>query len=148
MVIAIVIISVGVAGVLSAYMVSVKGSGDAAVGKQLIAIADEMMEEVLLRPYGSGAIATAGTAMGCGSSASRAGFDEVGDYNGYQTTDICDIDGVAVPGLGGYTVSVSVQSDTLGDPGVSALRVTVTAASNGQSIVLVGFRTGYASLSS
>jgi MSHA pilin protein MshD len=146
MIIAIVVISVGVAGVLSAFMTSVKGSGDAAVGKQLVAIADEMMEEVLLRPYGSGATATAGNAMGCGSSASRAAFDEVGDYNGYQTTDVCDIDGVAVPGLGGYTVSVIVQSATLGAPAVSALRITVTAASRGQSIVLDGFRTGYGSL--
>jgi MSHA pilin protein MshD len=146
MVIAIVIISVGVAGVLSAYMVSVKGSGDAAVGKQLVAIADEMMEEILLRPYANGAIATAGSAMACGGGASRAAFSTVGDYNGYQTTAICDIDGDAVAGLAGYSVAVLVQSVTLGTPAVNALRVTVTATNGGQSIVLDGFRTGYGSI--
>ena len=146
MLIAIVILSVGVIGVLSAYMASVKGSGDAVVGKQLVAIADEMMEEVLLRPYANGDIATGGSAMPCGGSASRAAFAKVGDYNGYQTTAICDIDGDLIDGLAGYSVAVLVQPVTLGSPAVNALRVTVTATSGGQSIVLDGFRTGYGAL--
>jgi MSHA pilin protein MshD len=146
MLIAIIIISVGVIGVLAAYSTSVRGSADAAVGKQLVAIADEMMAEVLLRPYGTGTIASGGSVMGCSPAASRAAFASVGAYNGYQTSDICDIDGVAVSGLSGYRVAVAVQSTTLGNPGVNALQITVTATRGGLSIALNGYRTGYGGL--
>ena len=141
MVVAIVIIGVGVAGVLAAYMSSVRSSADAVVGKQMVAIAEEMMEEVLLKPYSSTLAAGAGTT--CGQpAANRSAFDDVGDYNGYQTAGICDGDGIAVPGLEGYGVVVAVQVAAL-DGIANALRVTVTASHGTQTFVLDGFRTDY-----
>lgn len=141
--VAIVVISVGVVGVLAAYNSSVKGSADALVGKQLVAIAEEMMEEILLKPFPPGSGAGAGGASDCGlAGADRSGYDDVRDYHGYQTPNICDISGQAVPGLAGYSVAVTVQVMTLSGLG-GVLRVNVTAARGGQSMSLDGFRTNY-----
>lgn len=141
LVVAIIIIGVGVAGVLAAYMNSVKGSADAVVGKQLVAIAEEMMEEVLLKPYAVTGGAPSNVLTACGVAANREAFDDVRDYNAYQTTGICDGEGDAVPGLGGYGVAVTVQATVL--DGIAALRVTVTASNGTQNFVLDGFRTDY-----
>lgn len=144
LIVAIIIISVAVAGVLAAYVTSVKGSGDALVSKQLVAIAEEMMEEILLKPYKVVGTAPSNSPTSCGSTASRAFFDDVRDYAGYQTNGICDIDGNAIAGLGGYRVAVVIDpAFTLGGI-ANTLHVTVTASTNGQSITLDGFRTYYA----
>jgi MSHA pilin protein MshD len=142
LIVAIVIITVGIAGVLAAYNASVRGSGDAIVGKQLVAIAEEMMEEILLKPYDA-AIPAAGGVVVCGDAgANRSAFATVAAYNGYQTNGICNIYGQPVPGLTDYRVTVTVQSMALN--GVAAtLRVTVAAARGGQTMVLDGFRTNY-----
>ena len=146
MIISIIILSIALAGVLITYNITVRGSADALVSKQLVAIAEEMMEEVLLKPFvppaGSAVAGTAGGACaGPGTAADRSAFDEVGDYNNYQTPDICDIDGNAVPGLNGYSVTVLVLADnTLGIGAANTLRVTVTAARGGETMVLDGFK--------
>ena len=127
---------------LAAYYSSVRGGADALTGKQMVAIAEEMMEEILLRPFGNGVIAAGGGGMACGGTASRAAFARVGDYNGYQTTGICDIDGDAVPGLATYGVTVVVVPMVLGGV-ANSLRVTVTVVGGGQTLVLDGFRTDY-----
>jgi MSHA pilin protein MshD len=146
MIVAIIVIGVGMAGVLLAYSVNVRGSADALVGKQLIAISETMMEEVLLHPFappvGSAGVGSAGGACGGpGSTADRTGFDEVSDYNGYQTPNICDADGNPVNLLNGYRVAVVVAPAAVGGIGVAdALRVTVTAARGQQTMVLDGFK--------
>lgn len=140
MIVAIVIISIGVAGVLAAFMVNVRGSADAVVNKQLLAIAEEMLEEIELKPYAVNGTAPGNASVNCGATAARSGFDDVRDYNGYQTTGICDIDGNAVAGLEGYNVAVSVQMAVLGGI-ANALRITVTATRGLDTITLDGFRT-------
>jgi MSHA pilin protein MshD len=137
MIMAIIIISVGVAGVLSAFNTGAQGSADPVVRKQLLSIAEEMMEEILLKPYD---VAANTAASGC----ERTPFNDALDYNGYATTgQICNLDGVAVASLSGYSVSVAVVAGTL--EGVSAARqITVTASRGRESIVLVGWRTDYA----
>ena len=143
MLVAIIIISVGVVGILAAYNNSVKGSADALVGKQLVAIAEEMMEEILLKPFAIGGGAGAGVASDCGQAgANRSTFDDVRDYHGYQTASICDIEGQPVEGLAGYSVAVTVQTMTLSGLN-NVLRVTVTAARGGQTMTLDGFRSNY-----
>lgn len=137
MVIAIVIISTGLAGVLMAFSTTVKSSADPLVHKQMLSIAEEMMEEVLLKPYAS----ASGTISGC----NRASADDVSDYAGYSQS-ICDIDGTAVGGLNGYTVTVAVDSAaSLGALASDVIKVTVTVIHGGETISLVGWRTDYAS---
>lgn len=147
MVIAIVIISVGLAGLLLAFNVAVKSSADPLVHKQMLSVAEEMMEEVLLKPFAANGTAPPNSSASCGGApARRADFDDVADYHNYQTTGICDIDGVAVAGLSSYSVQVTVDAAaTLGAiGGSSVMKVTVVVSHGADSITLVGWRTNYA----
>ena len=137
MVIAIVIIGVGLAGVLLAFSTAVKASADPLIHKQMLTIAEEMMEEVLLKPYAPGA----GTISGC----NRTDADDVSDYNGYNQP-VCEIGGSAISGLGAYTVTVTVDAGaSLGTLSSSVKKVTVTVGHAAESLHLVGWRTDYAS---
>ncbi len=134
MIIAIVILGVGVAGVMLAYSTAVRGSADPLVQHQLLAIAEEMMEEIQLKPYAPAANAAP---AGC----ARDTFNDVRDYHGYSQP-ACTIDGVAVSALSAYAVSVSVSNTALS--GVAeALRITVTVTRGGDSFSLVGWRTNF-----
>lgn len=138
MIIAIVIISIGLAGVLLAFNATVKSSADPLIHKQMLAVAEEMMEEILLKPY----TPAPGTISGC----NRASADDVSDYAGYTSQPVCDIDGAAVSGLGGYTVSVAVDAlASLGTLSVNVKKVTVTVTHGSESLSLIGWRTDYAS---
>jgi MSHA pilin protein MshD len=135
MIIAIVVIGVGLAGVLVAFNTSVKASADPLIRKQMLAIAEEMMEEITLKPY---ALAS-GSISGC----NRAAADDIRDYAAYSQA-VCDIDGTAVAGLGGYSVSVAVDPVTW--QGIAnTLRITVTVTKGGETVSLLGWRTDYAS---
>lgn len=136
MVIAIVVISIGLAGVLAAFNTAVKSSADPMIQKQMLAVAEEMMEEILLKPYSPGS----GTISGC----IRTNADDISDYDSYSRP-VCDIDGTAVPSLSGYTVVVSVSAGTLGTLASNVKKITVTVSHGSQSVVLVGWRTDYAS---
>lgn len=151
MIIAMVIIGVGLAGVLTAFQTAVRDSADPAIHKQMLAVAEEMMEEILLKPYAVSGAAPVNALVACGAAGSeRDAFDDVADYDGYQTTGICDIDGGAVAGLENYNVSIAVATDAAAAadfPGLLAgavRRVTVTVARGGEVITLTGWRTNYA----
>lgn len=135
MLIAIVVIGVGIAGVMLAFSTVARTSGDPQIRHQLLAIAEEMLEEVSLKPYA----AAANTAP---SGCARDTFNDVLDYNGYNQP-ACTVDGTAISALSGYTVNVSVAASTLS--GVSeAYRISVTVARGSESLTLVGWRTNYA----
>lgn len=134
---AIVVLAIGLAGVLAAFRTSTRASADPVLHKQMIAAAQELLEEIQLKPY---ATAANGAASGC----ARDTFNDVRDYNGYASTGLCTVDGVAIPALSGLSVSVSVAAGTLGGVG-AALKITVTLQGAGQTLRLVGWRTDYAS---
>jgi MSHA pilin protein MshD len=138
MVIAIVVLGVGLAGVLAAFATVGRGSADAAIAQQMLAIAEEMLEEVQLKPYTT----AANTAR---IDCERVNFNDTLDYDGYATSGrICTIDGNTIPSLPGYSVQVSVQAASLGGVG-AARRISVTVSRGNDSITLVGWRTDYAS---
>lgn len=138
MIIAIVIIGVGLAGALLAFNTTVKSSADPMIRKQMLAVAEEMLEEILLKPYAP----APGTITGC----NRASADDVSDYVAYTDQPVCDIDGTAVTGLNGYTVSVAVDaSASLGALATGVKKVTVTVKRGSESLSLSGWRTDYAS---
>lgn len=137
LIVAIVVLGVGLAGVLVAFQRTAVGSGSALVQQQLLAIAEGLLEEAQSRPFAS----VAGTGSG---GCARDGFNDIDDYNGYATSErICAIDGSEVATLAGYSVSVTVSAGTLAGV-ASAKRIQVTASSRSDSLTLTGWRTAWA----
>ncbi|MEO1767299.1 prepilin-type cleavage/methylation domain-containing protein [Thiobacter aerophilum] len=133
-----VIVGVAVAGVLSVMNLTTAKSADPMVRKQAIAIAEGMLEEILLKDFSN----PPGGFTGAATPANRALFDDVSDYAGYTTTGIYDLTGTPIPALSGYGVSVTVANQAVGGvPAAAAKRVTVTVtAPGGETITLSGFR--------
>lgn len=135
-IVAMLLISVGVLGLLSAMNTTVKGSADPMVRKQAIAVAESLLEEIALKDFAD---------PGGPACAARNCFDDVSDYASYQTTGgIVDISGAAIGGLSGYNISsVTVANAALGSIGSSdakLITVTVTAP-GGEAISLSAYRT-------
>ena len=136
-VVAIVVIGVALAGVLLAVRESVRGSADPVVQRQLLAVAQQFMEEVQLKPW---AAAANSAPAGC----ARDTFNDLLDYHGYSSSGICAVDGTAIPLLADYGVNITVAAGTLG--GVAAARrITVTVTRGAHSLTLTGWRTDHAS---
>jgi len=147
MIIAMVIIGAGLAGVLTAFDTNVRSSADPMIHKQMLTVAEEMLEEIALKPYAVTGVAPVNAAAACGAAgAVRSTFDDVSDYHNYETAGICDIDGDAVGGLETYSVRVTVDAAaTLGTlSGGSVKKLTVTVTHGTETFSLVGWRTNYA----
>ncbi len=162
----IVIVGVALAGVLTVFNITTRSSADPMIRKQMLAIAEALLEEVQLQPFTwcdpddrSAATATSATldgtatdvtkcwdaveAMGPEAGETRAStttpFDNVNDYNGLSgiTTSIT---GTAMPA--GYSAAVAVAQDALnGIAAADSLRITVTVSHGSDSIALEGYRT-------
>jgi MSHA pilin protein MshD len=139
----IVVVSIGIAGILSVMNITTRHSADPLVRKQALAIAESMLEEIELKDFAN----PSGGFTGAPVQANRTQFDDVSDYNGFSTTGIYTMDGVAVGGLSAYSVSVTVASSaTLGGiSGGEAKLVTITVTEPGnEAMTLEGYRTNYA----
>lgn len=123
----IVVVSVGLAGILMVMDVSVKASADPMVRKQAMALADSILEEVLLKAYDD--------PDGTGGETTRATFDDVSDYDGKTQAVFTDLPAR----LNGYSIQIAVTASTLGT--VAAKRVTVTVSRGGDSVTLTAYRT-------
>ena len=163
----IVIVGIGVAGILSVLNLTAQKSADPMIRKQMMAAAESLLEEVELMPFtycdpDDPAVLTAPNAAGCvtaeGTTTIPAGegrgtatpFDNVGDYGGTTGTltisPLTDVSNSAIGMLAGYSATVNVATSALG--GIAAadsLLITVTVtASAGESLALSGYRTRYA----
>lgn len=136
-VVLIVVVAAALAGVLLVFQNTARGSADPQVRKQALAIAEAMLDEILLSSYdlrpGTGA---------------RTDFDDVDDYIGYTTAGgMRDIEGAAIPGLENYNVTSITVDDTAPLGGVGdAKRITVTVTGpQGFAVTLESWRLQYAS---
>lgn len=138
----IVVVAAALVGVLIIFQTSVRSSADPQVQKQALAVAEALLDEILLASYD----ALPGTGA-------RADFDDVDDYAGYSTAGgIRDIQGNPMAGLEAYEISgVTVSVVSLTDAGAvlapvnEAKRVTVTVAGpQGFGVTLEGYRLRYA----
>lgn len=134
MIIFIVVVGAGLAGILEVSNRVVRSSADPMVTKQTVALAESLLEEILQKDYANPA--------GGYSGAVRAQFDDVSDYNGYSTAGgMVDVQGVAITGLGSYNVSPAVAVTALASwNNIPALRVTVSITGPGGTVSLVGYR--------
>jgi MSHA pilin protein MshD len=137
MVLAIVVLGVGLAGVMLAFSTVVSGSADPIVRKQMLAVAEEMMEEIQLKPFAAAANAAA-------APCARDTYNDLLDYHGYSSASLCSIDGTTIPALAGYAVSVSVTPAALAGV-AAALRISVTVTRGNETLQLVSWRTDFAS---
>jgi MSHA pilin protein MshD len=135
LIIFIVVVGVGVAGILSVYTTSIKNSADPLVRKQALAIAESLLEEIVLKEYANPTGGYTGT--------NRSLYDDVDDYNGYTTSSIVDGSGAAVSGLTSYRIepAVSVTTATLGSLTLKQIVVSVTGPQG--AISLTGYRGNY-----
>ncbi len=167
----IVIVSVGLAGILTVFNTVVRRSADPLITKQITAIAEALLEEVQLMPFtfcdpddAHAATATSNTVnpadpTQCASTPEAMGpegefrghtvtpFDNVNDYSGPLVVNpITDIAGNSVPGLAGYSASIQVVETGLnGIAATESLLITVTVSGPaGQVFALSGLRTRYA----
>lgn len=139
LIIFIVVVSAGLAGILSVINTVVKSSADPMVRKQTIAIAESLLEEILLKDY---AKPTGSAVVGFSGGGSRNLYDCVGDYNTYNTTGIVDVLGTAIPSLASYNISVVTVAVSADLTGVAAKKITVSVAGpGGTAISLSGYRT-------
>jgi len=136
-ILAIVVIGIGLAGLMLAFGMVARNNADPVLRKQMLAIAQELLEEIQLKPYAAAANAAP---AGC----ARDTYNDIADYDGYASTGVCSIDGVVIPALATYNASASVAAGTLAGVG-AARRITVTVSHGGESLQLVGWRTDFAS---
>lgn len=133
LIVAMLLISIGVLGLLSAMNTTVRGSADPLVRKQAIAVAESLLEEISLKEFSD---------PGGPPCAARSCYDDVSDYNGYSTAGgIVDISGAAIGSLTNYNISsVTVTNTPLGGIGAKLITVTVSAP-GGESISISTYRT-------
>jgi MSHA pilin protein MshD len=112
--------------------------------QQMEAIADNMMEEILMKPYARQ------PGMPVPAASDRASYNTVSDYDGYGANlqGVRDVEGNQIPGLDRYNVAVSVKPAALTNvPNGDALRIVVTVTVSGtdpslpKPLVLTGWRT-------
>ena len=144
LIVALVIIGVALAGMVAVYTATTRSSTDPVIVQQMEAIADNMMEEILMKPFAAPPGSTVTAASG------RINYDNVSDYDGYGQglQGIRDVEGNPIPGLERYNVAVSVKPAALTNvPSGDALRIVVTVTVSGtdpslpKPIVLTGWRT-------
>lgn len=162
----IVIVSIGVVGILTVFNLTSQKSADPQVRKQMLAIAEALLEEVEFKPFtycdpDDPNAATAANASGCtggpggandesrlplGPEAgeTRVTYDNVSDYNGLSLAPVSDINGSN--SIGGYSATISVTQQQLeaSVPLAASLRITVTVTHGSDSLSLSGYRLRYA----
>lgn len=137
LIIFIVVVAAGLAGILSVMNTVVKSSADPMVNKQSIAIAESLLEEILLKDYVAASPCPA-------ASGTRAQWDDICDYNGYTSTGVVDMMGSASAGLALYNIAPAVKVEsTSALTGVEAKKITVSVTGPGGTISLSGFRSNY-----
>ena len=137
LVVAMVVISVALVGVMSVINYTTQHSADPLLRQQAIAIAEAYMEEITLKNYAD---------PDTDGEANRALYDDVDDYNGLNDSGAHDQNGSAIGGLENYSVSVTVASQNYGPSGaeVAGLKIDVTVIDPaGEVLVLSGFRANY-----
>jgi MSHA pilin protein MshD len=165
LIIFIIIVSVGLAGILSVFNLTSQKSADPQIRKQMLSIAEALLEEVELKPFtycdpddpnaataGSSAGCTGGTGgandesklpLGPEAGETRPTFDNVSDYNGLNLSPASDINCTSIAG---YSAAVTVAQQQLEGSILLAdsLRITVTVTHGSDSLSLSGYRLRYA----
>ncbi len=126
----IVVVGAGLAGILAVSTNVVKSSADPMVRKQAMALADSILEEILQKEYQD--------PDGVSGETTRNTMDDVDDYNGKDQSLFTDWPA----SLSTYTVTIAVAAP-VAIGGVQTKIVTVTVTGGSNVIEMVGHRTNY-----
>lgn len=144
MIVAIVVLTAAVSGILFAFLQNTARSADPMIRQQAIIIAQAYLEEIMLKPYND---PNGGETGSCEEGAgNRLQYDDVADYNCVNdNAGAIDQFGNSLAGLGAYNVTVAVADANMGAPAVSARRVDVTVTHDSMpvNIAITGYRTSY-----
>lgn len=139
----IVVVGIGLAGILLVSQISVKSSADPMVRKQAMALADSILEEILQKEYcdpnSADLIATPHTCAArtaADQEALRDNYDDVDDFNGKDKTIFTDWPSA----LSTYTVAITVTPTTLGTNTMPVKQVNVSVSGGGNTITVIGYR--------
>lgn len=138
LIVSMVVLAVGVVGVLSTFGNFLRASVDPMRQKQMMAIAESLLTEILHQPFtfcdpddpnAATALSTAGCTGGAiasqdvlgpqpggelrfgvpaGAPAPNTQFDNVGDYQGFTMNPVVDVTGAGAAALAGYTATVAI----------------------------------------
>lgn len=137
LIVAIVVISVALAGVMIVMVRNTGASADPMIWHQAVAIAEAYLEEALTKDFTD----PDGTNVG----ETRASYDNVADYN-FTDVGARDQSGSLTSGLGSYTVQIQTAFEALNNiPAAgNAIRVQVTVTMpTGDTVIVSGYRTNY-----
>ena len=127
-----IVVSIGVVGILSVMNTVVKSSADPMVRKQAAALADSILEEILLKPYqdpdGLPNIVESG----------RDTYDDVDDYNGLNQTTFTDLPTT----LSAYVIGIVVTAPAAVN-GITMKKIVVTVTGGSEVISMTGYRANY-----
>lgn len=166
----IVVVSVGIAGILIVLNASVKGSADPMIRKNMLSIAEALLEEVQLMPFtycdpADANAATASSPAGCATLQESMGpesgqtrlntanqFNNVNDYDSIVSNaanglnPVKDVASTATLPAG-YSAAIQIVAENLNDivststPAMmEALRIAVTVNYGSESVTLEGYR--------
>ncbi|MDO8767535.1 MAG: prepilin-type N-terminal cleavage/methylation domain-containing protein [Burkholderiaceae bacterium] len=131
LIIFIVVVSAGLAGILLVMNTVAKSSADPMVRKQAVALADSILEEILQKEY-------ADPDGVQGGETTRATMDDVDDYNGKSNALFTDLPAA----LATYTIGITVVNDAA-TLGIAAKKATVTITHGTEVITMTGYRSNY-----
>ncbi|HZW59949.1 MAG TPA: type II secretion system protein [Woeseiaceae bacterium] len=134
--VSIVIVAIAASTILGVLAMNTSASADPMLRHQASAIAEAYLEEVMLRAFVD--------PDGMDGESSRAAYDDLDDYDGLFDTGARDQFGNAIPGLDGYSVSITVvpTSALPPVPAGDARRVDVSVSRGAAiNILLSGYRT-------
>ena len=109
LIISITIVGIAVTGTLLSINRSVRSSADPLVAQQALIVAGAYLEEILLNDYYDPDLGAVGGVCPA-QEASRDLYDNVCDYHLLADVGARDQDNNAIPGLGGYTITVAVET--------------------------------------
>ena len=145
LILAITVIGISVAAVMTVFVVTTQHSADPMARQQAQLIAESYLDEILIKKFYD-----PDTNNVCpGAAEARTAFDNVCDYHGLNQVPTNQF-GTAIAGLSAYNVQVSVTTSGVSLNGVDntsvirILLVTVTVTGpNNTSVTLNAYRTNY-----
>lgn len=149
LIMAIVIISVGIAGILLVMQITIKSSADPMISKQALAMAESILAEVMAKSC-QGASCTGSFVETSPTCANRIFYDGVSNYTCFSGTPTSNVIqgsttlGGSATTLQGYTATVTVTPmtiyNTISTVGIAMFKVIVTVTGNGISVSLDSYR--------